>query len=158
MTMSPTTTAQVAPNEWSRPVPRWPFYAMAGCVFFHLCALAFATEEREEQFPAPSAPAWEFIVIPHSATRSGSARAFDHDHRSRGMANGLAYHFVIGNGRGGNDGEVEIGERWLKQIPGGHCRNERNNTRGIGICLVGDFSDSRPTAKQMEALVTLVTP
>lgn len=124
---------------------------------FHLAAIAFATEESGEQAPAPAAPTWEYIVIHHSATRSGSARAFDHDHRSRGMVNGLAYHFVINNGRGGNaDGEVETGERWLKQLPGGHCRNQRNNALGIGICLVGDFSDSKPTAKQMDALVVLV--
>jgi N-acetyl-anhydromuramyl-L-alanine amidase AmpD len=100
---------------------------------------------------------WEFIVIHHSATRSGSADIFDAAHRARGMTNGLAYHFVIDNGaRGTTDGCIEVGQRWIKQLPGGHCRHERINERAIGICLVGDFSNGQPTAKQLEALVVVV--
>jgi len=105
----------------------------------------------------PPATRWQFIVIHHSATATGSAEQFDEMHRARGMVNGLAYHFVIGNGTAGQpDGAVETGERWKKQLPGGHCRQEHLNEHGIGICLVGDFTKSRPTAKQLAALVALV--
>lgn len=117
--------------------------------------IAVATEEREEE--ESPLRTWQWIVIHHSATRTGSAEVFDADHRARGMANGLAYHFVIDNGRRGTtDGFVETGDRWTKQLPGGHCRHETNNEFGIGICLVGDFSDSRPTAKQFESLLALI--
>jgi N-acetyl-anhydromuramyl-L-alanine amidase AmpD len=72
------------------------------------------------------------------------------------MENGLAYHFVIGNGVDSRDGEIEIGPRWLKQIQGGHVHREEINEVGIGICLVGNFERTRPTLKQMAAFQELV--
>lgn len=99
---------------------------------------------------------WKYIVIHHSATPNGGARAFDHFHRAkRRMQNGLAYHFVIGNGNGARDGQIEVGTRWKKQIRGGHCSNQEMNEVGLGICLVGNFEVTRPTRRQMHALVTL---
>ncbi|MBN2712959.1 MAG: hypothetical protein JXR97_11105, partial [Planctomycetes bacterium] len=67
-------------------------------------------------------PDWRYIVIHHSSTASGNAAKFDREHRSgeHPMENGMAYHFVIGNGNGSEDGLVEVGERWKKQLPGGH--------------------------------------
>ena len=42
---------------------------------------------------------WQYIVVHNSGTRQGNARVFDYYHRHvRQMRNGLAYHFVIGNG------------------------------------------------------------
>ncbi|EDY82050.1 LysM domain protein [Verrucomicrobiia bacterium DG1235] len=100
---------------------------------------------------------WRHIVIHHSASASGSAKAFDRFHREeRRMENGLAYHFVIGNGRGMKDGELHIGDRWKKQIQGGHLSSYTLNQISIGICLVGDFSKTKPTAKQMATLEALV--
>src|SRR6266550_2853159 len=55
---------------------------------------------------------WQFIVVHNSGTRQGSARIFDYYHRHvRRMRNGLAYHFVIGNGTSTGDGQIEIGDR-----------------------------------------------
>ncbi|MDQ8180980.1 LysM peptidoglycan-binding domain-containing protein [Pelagicoccus sp. SDUM812005] len=100
---------------------------------------------------------WKHIVIHHSATRVGSAKGMDNYHRNeRRMENGLAYHFVIGNGRGMKDGELYIGDRWKKQLQGGHVSSYALNQISIGICLVGDFSKTRPTTKQMETLEALV--
>ena len=99
---------------------------------------------------------WRYIVIHHSDTTTGNAAIFDRNHRRRGMENGLAYHFVIGNGKGSGDGEIETGGRWLRQLAGGYCRNRRMNEIGIGICLVGNFERYRPTRKQMDNLVRLV--
>jgi N-acetyl-anhydromuramyl-L-alanine amidase AmpD len=72
------------------------------------------------------------------------------------MENGLAYHFVIGNGVDSGDGEIEIGPRWTKQLLGGHVRRDAVNSVGIGICLVGNFEKTRPTVKQMLAFRELV--
>jgi hypothetical protein len=77
--------------------------------------------------------------------------------RSRRMENGLAYHFVIGNGRGIPDGKVEIGDRWRKQLDGGHMATSRLNHESIGICLVGNFMTGKPTRRQMESLQALST-
>ena len=101
--------------------------------------------------------AWQYLVIHHSGTEQGSAAAFDDYHRrKRRMENGLAYHFVIGNGTGSTDGLIEIGDRWKRQIHGGHVRSDWYNNTGIGICLVGNFEKQRPTTKQMQSANQLV--
>src|SRR5438045_7677727 len=42
---------------------------------------------------------WKYIVIHHSASPNASVKGMDYYHRvERHMENGLAYHFVIGNG------------------------------------------------------------
>jgi len=97
-------------------------------------------------------------VIHHSATARGNAASFDQSHRARGWDE-LGYHFVIDNGDGGPDGRVEVGSRWTKQKWGAHTggtpNNEYNN-HGIGICLVGEFSDQMPSRAQIAALERLV--
>jgi N-acetyl-anhydromuramyl-L-alanine amidase AmpD len=100
---------------------------------------------------------WKYIVIHHSATDSGSAKAFHKYHTDNGWG-GLCYHFIIGNGNGTLDGAVETGFRWKQQIAGTHCTVKawEYNFFGIGICLVGNFEKAKPTEKQMESLLTLV--
>jgi hypothetical protein len=100
---------------------------------------------------------WKYIVVHHSATPVGSAKGMDEYHRkTRHMENGLAYHFVIGNGRGMKDGEVVVGNRWTRQLQGGHLSSERLNEVSIGICLVGDFNNTVPTRKQLDSLEALL--
>jgi N-acetyl-anhydromuramyl-L-alanine amidase AmpD len=101
---------------------------------------------------------WRFIVVHHSASANGSAAEFDRAHREKGWEE-LGYHFVIGNGTGSGNGEIEIGGRWTKQKHGAHCKVEGHpeyNDFGIGICLVGNFDVTRPTEAQMAALSRLV--
>lgn len=99
---------------------------------------------------------WKFIVAHHSAIRNGNATSYDQYHRRRGMSNGLAYHFVIGNGVDSRDGEIEIGNRWREQLDGGHVRNPLYNRHGIGVCLVGNFEETRPTRRQLASFNELV--
>lgn len=100
---------------------------------------------------------WEYIVVHHSGTPGGNAKIFDYFHRhDRGMENGLAYHFVIGNGSDSGDGQIEVGPRWLAQKQGGHLASESLNEISIGICLVGDFSTHRLGPRQTAALIELV--
>ena len=99
---------------------------------------------------------WNKIIVHHSATNNGNAGIFHRNHLRRGMENGLAYHFVIGNGTNSTrDGEIEIGRRWIRQIHGGHVRSRHLNETSVGICLVGNFERRRPTAKQLTALYNL---
>jgi LysM repeat protein len=100
---------------------------------------------------------WRYVVGHHSAIQRGNARIYDRNHREqRRMAHGLAYHFVIGNGIDSGDGEVEIGQRWLQQLHGGHVRRNEVNETGIGICLVGNFERVQPSRRQLEAFTELV--
>lgn len=106
---------------------------------------------------SPKRGQWKRIVIHHSGSRSGSAKAFDRFHREeRHMENGLAYHFVIGNGNGMADGEIAVGDRWRRQIQGGHLSSHILNEISIGICLVGDFEKTAPSRRQMDQLEALV--
>ena len=100
---------------------------------------------------------WKYIVVHHSATSSGNAAIFDLAHHQRGMENGLAYHFVIGNGKDSKDGEIEVGKRWLKQLQGGHLRSDALNEIALGICLVGNFEEVRPTRRQQAATIELIS-
>ena len=101
---------------------------------------------------------WKYIVVHNSGTRQGNARIFDVYHlRVRKMQNGLAYHFVIGNGSSSGNGEIEIGDRWTRQINGGHVASDYLNNIALGICLVGDFNRDKPTREQFEALDELIT-
>lgn len=103
-------------------------------------------------------PGWRVIVLHHSGVNRGNMKDMDRYHREeRRMENGLAYHFVIGNGRGGmRDGEIGITHRWRRQLDGGHLRSVAQNQYSIGICLVGNFEVDRPTPRQMESLRALV--
>jgi N-acetyl-anhydromuramyl-L-alanine amidase AmpD len=107
--------------------------------------------------PRSKSERWECIVVHHSATPMGGATRFDRAHRERGFDE-LGYHFVIGNGTDTGDGEVEVGPRWKAQKYGAHCRSPEDyyNEHGIGICLVGNFDESRPTAAQVQSLTRLV--
>lgn len=101
---------------------------------------------------------WKYIVVHNSGTRQGNARIFDVYHRRvRKMPNGLAYHFVIGNGSSSGNGEVEIGDRWTRQINGGHVASDYLNDIALGICLVGDLNRDKPTPQQLDALDELIT-
>jgi hypothetical protein len=100
---------------------------------------------------------WKFIIVHNSGTRQGNMRAFDYYHRRvRRMQNGMAYHFVVGNGTSSGNGEIEIGDRWKRQINGGHVHSDYLNNIGLGICLVGDFNRDRPTKVQLEATEELI--
>jgi N-acetyl-anhydromuramyl-L-alanine amidase AmpD len=101
---------------------------------------------------------WRYIVVHHSGAASGDAAVFDAWHKQRGWE-GLGYHFVIGNGSLTRDGLIEIGFRWTQQKAGAHAGvrgHPEFNEFGIGICLVGDFNQTRPTETQMASLTALV--
>jgi len=106
---------------------------------------------------APVAPGrWRYIVVHHSGANRGDLKSIDRYHKEeRHMEHGLAYHFLIGNGNGMRDGEIAVGERWREQLAGGHLHSEAQNKIAIGICLIGNFDEDKPTARQMQSLTSL---
>jgi hypothetical protein len=100
---------------------------------------------------------WKAIVIHNSATDSGNMATIDAAHRAKGW-DGVGYDFVIGNGSGSSNGQIEPTFRWTGQKTGAHCKTPSNwaNENAIGICLIGNFNNTRPTAAQMAALNKLV--
>ncbi len=114
-----------------------------------------AVTAQPQWAPSASPRPWRWIVIHHSDTSCGSAASFDRYHRLVRHWDELGYHFVIDNGNGGGDGLVEVGPRWTKQKWGAHAGVAEFNEYGIGICLVGDFNKTQPTAAQMRSLAQL---
>ena len=111
--------------------------------------------------PSHAEHSWRYLVIHHSATNNGSVRSIHNDHRQRmdSAGNywlGIGYHFVIGNGNGMEDGEIEATFRWKQQIHGAHSGSTVHNANGIGICLIGNFQNSAPTSNQLKAVRTLI--
>ncbi len=125
---------------------------------FSLQEVPQGADQGQKSWAVSDARPWRYIVIHHSATKDGNAAQFDIEHRQRGW-DCLGYHFVIDNGRGGPDGQIEVGSRWKIQKQGAHTGgtpgNEYNEF-GIGICLVGDFTRRMPSPAQMASLHRLV--
>jgi N-acetyl-anhydromuramyl-L-alanine amidase AmpD len=120
-----------------------------------------STGQREEWRAELPESNWQFIVLHHSASQSGSVQSIHREHVRRKDSEGnpwqgIGYHFVIGNGNGMNDGAVEATFRWQQQIHGAHSGNAVFNARGIGICLIGNFENTAPTAAQLESVQKLV--
>lgn len=87
---------------------------------------------------------WTYIYVHHSKTAGGELR-------TPGLT---ADHFLIGNGQGCLDGELQISSRWIRQqaaLPEG----SRIDPSCISICLVGDFDQHQPTAMQRRRLAEL---
>ncbi|HEX4665023.1 MAG TPA: peptidoglycan recognition family protein [Chthoniobacterales bacterium] len=128
---------------------------------FHLFGKHYKYLTRSVRSEIDRAPVlrerWKFIIVHNSGTRQGNARIFDYYHRHvRRMHNGLAYHFVIGNGTSSGNGEIEVGGRWRRQINGGHVHSDYLNNISLGICLVGDFNRDQPTRAQLDSCEELI--
>ena len=111
--------------------------------------------------PSVAARDWKHIVIHHTASEGGSVATIHAEHLNRKDKNGnnwkgIGYHFLIGNGSGMDDGEIEPTFRWKKQMQGAHAGNDEYNQHGIGICLVGNFQDHRPSTAQLASIKRLV--
>ena len=95
---------------------------------------------------------WKFIYIHHSQTPSGSAQSLCTTEA------GLPDHFVIGNGDGCGDGEIQIGQRWAQQTAAGVTPGASEiRADCISICVIGDFNHARPTPTQERRLAQLVS-
>ncbi len=105
---------------------------------------------------------WKYLVIHHTATSSGSVDSIHRAHSQRRDAagnpwSGIGYHFLIGNGNGMGDGEIQSTFRWQDQLSGTHAGDRQFNDFGIGVCLVGNFEENGPTSAQVKAVGELVS-
>ena len=160
----PATTASGTPTEPSQVVVSKSGYQKPrgfSLLPFHLFGKRYQYLTRSVRAEIDCAPVlrerWQFIIVHNSGTRQGNARIFDYYHRNvRRMRNGLAYHFVIGNGTSSGNGEIEVGDRWRRQINGGHVHSDYLNNISLGICLVGDFNRDQPTRAQLDSAEELI--
>jgi hypothetical protein len=95
---------------------------------------------------------WKFIFIHQSATTAGNASTLARE------GAGVCDHFIIGNGNGCQDGELEVSPRWNNQQPAAAPRGvDHIEPTCISICIVGDFDHSMPTPVQLRRLTQLVS-
>lgn len=101
--------------------------------------------------PAAETTGWKYIYIRQSRSISGDANSL----LQRGEP--LGDHFVICNGRGATDGEIQMTPRWVSQRsalpPAGAATID---PQCISICLIGDLDQHTPTATQLRRLTRLV--
>lgn len=106
-------------------------------------------KEMTYRFRKPLAPrlksGMRHVVIHHTADGNASPEAIHRWHIARGWS-GIGYHFVIDK-----DGVVYRGRPYWAR--GAHCDGSNNAT---GVVLVGDFTTTSPTDKQVMALRSLL--
>ena len=121
--------------------------------------LLFATDPVAEQM------AWRAVVIEfygkkYVADQSRVPAAQRYADRPQGQRP-TDYHFLIHNGNGGADGQIDMCRRWVRQLSADWPRTletlyERPFQPTIRICLVGDGVLTGPTQAQLGRLMWLV--
>lgn len=121
------------------------------------------TPSKDLWKPTAKARPWKYVVVHHTASERGDVESINEEHQKKKDASGkpwlgIGYHFLIGNGNGMPDGEIEPTFRWRQQLQGAHAGSSDPvyNQQGIGICLVGNFENHEPSAKQLASLKKLV--
>ena len=98
---------------------------------------------------------WHDIEIYYSGTRVGN---IDWLASLNGFRNpkDLNCHFVICNGYGGEDGQIQTTERWQDQATVRSGQIQDDNRKTIRICIVSDGKTTFPTDCQVRRAETLI--
>lgn len=156
--------ALASPEKIDPPPPRTPLAAKGG---------GASAPPRASSPPPASGPSlegdaspgisgrfgeWNWIVVHHTGDGAGDVATLDARHRAEmGFEDGLAFHFLVGNGNGLALGAVAEGERWRRRIPGPHCtENPGISLASVGIAAIGDTSAAPLPDESMRALADLV--
>jgi hypothetical protein len=100
----------------------------------------FRTQETADNSP------WKYIYIHQSKSVAGNVT----------MLGNPGDHFLVGNGEGLVDGEIQMTQRWnLQQPPAPPAGVGTMNSNVISVCVVGDFDQMRPTAAQFHRIADL---
>jgi N-acetyl-anhydromuramyl-L-alanine amidase AmpD len=87
------------------------------------------------------------IIIHHSATQGGSSESFAEYHVLANDWPGIGYHFVINQ-------SGQIDQTQYLQTVSYHTSGQ--NSRSVGICLVGDYDEQSLPPAQLDALILLI--
>jgi hypothetical protein len=112
--------------------------------YYRLDSVDRAIQSRAGQAPRR----WNVIEIYFSGAKRGSFQ------QPAGAVD-LSCHFLICNGTGGGDGEIQASESWQNQWSLRASRTWQGSAKTIRICLVGD-GVAAPTDSQMKRLEMLL--
>ena len=98
---------------------------------------------------------WNSIEISYSDSKAGNIKqlaALD------GLANpeDINCHFVICNGLGGGDGQIQPTEKWRRQWSIAPARASYGSERTIRICVIADNKSAYPTDFQVKRVESMV--
>ena len=120
--------------------------------YYKLAPTDVAVQSKTTQ----SSERWKRIEIFYSSTRVGNIEWISalsgHSDPSE-----LACHFVICNGRGGDDGEIQTTEKWQRQLSVTPEHNWGNEDETIRVCVIADKQSSHPTDYQVKRVDALVS-
>lgn len=100
---------------------------------------------QEDTFEGENEP--KYLVFHHTASDNMSVQAINESHKNKGWG-GIGYHYYIRK-----DGTIYKGRP--EEAVGAHAIGK--NRDSIGICLEGNFENTKPTEKQINSLVKLST-
>jgi hypothetical protein len=144
--MSMTVGAVVLMVLGSNPPSAGPFCL---ATYYKLDSVDHALHSEQPQ----AANRWNAIEIFFSGTRGGNADRLAEVNRLNSAAE-LNCHFIICNGVGARDGEIESTQRWQTQRS---ARLDAPGTdRTIRVCLIGNGTSAVPTEYQLGRLRILL--
>mgnify|MGYP001262177541 CR=1 FL=1 len=112
--------------------------------YYRLTSVDQAVQSKACQTPNR----WTSIEIFFSGTRGGSPQ------QAAGTVDNC--HFVIGNGAGDGDGEIQPTEQWQKQYSIQPGRTWQGSGKTVRVCLIGDGVQTMPTDYQLKRLEMLL--
>lgn len=113
--------------------------------YYRLTSVDQAVQSKACQTPNR----WTSIEIFFSGTKSGSIQ------QPAGAAD-MNCHFVICNGSGAGDGEIQPTEQWQRQYSLQPGRTWQGSGKTIRVCLIGDGVRTMPTDYQLKRLEMLL--
>ena len=113
--------------------------------YYRLDSVAHALRSQASQSPRR----WDSIEILFSGTQGGNIARLAEVQGLQDAAQ-INCHFVLCNGVGAGDGEIQTTASWQAQ------RSVRRGQRTIHICLIGDGVSALPTDYQLKRLETLL--
>jgi hypothetical protein len=98
---------------------------------------------------------WSRIEIYYSGTKAGNIEQLA---SMSGLVSpeDLNCHFVVCNGLGGNDGQVQSTARWQRQWSVEPGKTWYGSSQTIRICAIADAADAGPTNCQIKRIESLV--
>jgi len=108
-----------------------------------------SVEEAIETYEPPSSDRWQRIEVFYSNTAGGNIAQIA---SLSGLkeSEDLNLHFLVCNGSGGQDGQIQTSEKWRRQwscVPGGRWYG---SSKTIRVCLVADGEKKLPSEFQIK--------
>ncbi len=119
--------------------------------YYHLDPVEKAALSRAAQF----VDRWDSIEIYHSGTKAGNIEQLASLAGLAGLGD-INCHFVICNGLGGGNGQIQSTEKWQKQWSTMPLQNDSDSNQTIRICVIADEKNAPPTDFQIKRAATLV--